>query len=121
MTEVSPPDGRTSLHYVCQHGRIDAVKQIVTDCKCSIESEDGFSPLHTAAQYGQVEILKYLLGRLFNNNMPGFTIELTSSAGLPDNMKSMIHQKLSDTHRDQRGNTHSLCPWPVRYSETLHT
>ena len=113
ISELSLSDQRTSLHYACQHGRVDVAQQLITNCQCSIESKDvqGCTPLHTAAQYGQVETLKYLLHRLFNHEVSGLTVELTPGCKLSHTLTYAFQQKLSDRHRNQSGNTplHTAC------------
>ena len=113
ISELTLPDQRTPLHYACQHGRVDVVQRLITNCQCSIESKDvqGCTPLHTAAQYGQVETLKYLLHRLFNHEVSGLTVKLTPGGKLSHTLASKFQQKLSDRHRDQSDNTplHTAC------------
>ena len=113
ISELTLPDQRTPLHYACQHGRVDVAQRLITNCQCSIESKDvqGCTPLHTAAQYGQVETLKYLLHRLFNHEVSGLTVKLTTAGKLSHTLTLMFQQKLSDRHRDQSGNTplHTAC------------
>ena len=108
LSELSLPDKCTPLHYACRHGRVDVVQQLITHCKYNIESKDGKgrTPLHTAAQYGQVSTLKYLLNYIFVEE-----INLSSSHKLPHTLTSIVQCQISDSHRDQCGNTplHTAC------------
>jgi ankyrin repeat protein len=80
ILKLALPAQRTPLHYACLHGRVDAVKRLIANCKCSIESTDlqGHTPLHTAAQHDQVEVLRYLLHRLFDHKMSDLSVKFTS-------------------------------------------
>ena len=112
LSELTLPDKCTPLHYACRHGRVDVAQQLITQCKYSIESKDGkgCTPLHTAAQYGQVSTLKYLLHRLFITE-EYISSKLGSGSMLARALTSMFQCKLSESHRDQSGNTplHTAC------------
>ena len=111
VSKLTLPNQSTPLHYACQHGRVDVLQRLITNCQCSIESKDvqGCTPLHTAAQYGQVETLKYLLHMLFNHDW--VSVKLTPGGKLSHALTKMFQQKLSDMPKDQSGNTplHTAC------------
>ena len=113
LSEFTLRDKCTLLHYACRHGRVDVAQQLITHCKSSIESKDvkGHTPLHTAAQYGQVRIFKFLLSNIFNSEDFSLFSKLPSSTTLAYTLKLVFKRKLSESHRDQSGNTplHTAC------------
>ena len=58
--------GETPLHYACQHGWLDVVKQLVTkfNCDATTEDENRETPLQYAHRYGRKGVVQYLVMHL---------------------------------------------------------
>ena len=109
------PDQNTPLHYVCRHGRVDLIEQLVTDFQYTMEDKDvnGYTPLHIAAQYGQLEVIKHFLNTMVLDEdlLSDVLSDMESDSELSQILSLTFQQKVSESHRDLAGNTllHTAC------------
>lgn len=63
---TDPKNGKTLLHYACQHGRLDVAELLLSanPSLLACTSSDR-TPLHLAAEHGSVELVAFLLGFSF--------------------------------------------------------
>ena len=87
-------DGDCLLHIACQWGDVDIVRYLITDEKCnlnvkSLTSEN--TPLHIASKRKSLDIIKILLERRCNTNIPNKKGETAQNIPLNKDGDCLLH------------------------------